>query len=343
MITARPLTTIEEWDAFVQKTTYSPMTQAPAYGAFYESMGNNFFVIGVFRDKTLIGGALVIVIRARRGSYFYVPYGPIASANEKYADILEACTTYLKNSAQEYKVSFVRVSPFVEASDEHKTLFAQAGFREAPIHALAETTCVLSLTPDKETILSNMNKNHRNLIRRCEKEGVVIKSYTSAEKLEEFHKLHNITAKRHHFVRFSDEYVEKEFKSFEKNKEAVVFYCYLPDGTLDSSAVVYYYGTTAAYRHGASLGSNNKIPTPYLIQWTAIQEAKKRGKKWYNFWGVAPENAKKSHPFKGITHFKKGFGGEVKNLIECHDLVIDPVRYWPMWVFETLRRIKRGF
>lgn len=343
MLTVRPITNVEEWNAFVQKTSFSPMTQAVEYGAFYESMGEKYFIIGVYQGEELIGGASVIVIHAKRGSYFYVPYGPCTKDTENYPAFLEQCVAYLKNCAKEYKVSFIRVSPFLETSPIMVSLFEKVGFRKAPIHALAETTCILDITSTENQLLVDMNKNHRNLIRRCEKEGVVVKSYTSADKLKEFHKLHDITAKRHHFVRFSDEYVEKEFKSFEKNKEAVVFYCYLPDGTLDSGAVVYYYGTTAAYRHGASLGTNNKIPTPYLIQWSAIQEAKKRGKKWYNFWGVAPDNAKKSHPFKGITHFKKGFGGEVKNLIECHDLIIDPIRYWPMWIFETLRRIKRGF
>lgn len=343
MIAIKEIEKEEIWDVFVRESAYSPMTQAPAYGNFYESMGEKYFIMGAYNGEELVGGALVIMIRARRGSYFYVPYGPIAKNIENYSEILNASVVYLTKQAQKYRVSFIRISPFVDSTTTTINAIKNAGFRKAPIHALAETTCILDLSGEEGKILSNMNKNHRNLIRRCEKEGVIVKSFTDSGKLKEFHSLHDITAQRHHFVRFSNEYVEKEFKSFEKNKEAVIFYCYLPDGTLDSSAVVYYYGSTAAYRHGASLGNNHKIPTPYLIQWSAILEAQRRGMKWYNFWGVAPEDAKKGHPFKGITHFKKGFGGEVKNLIECHDLVIDSLRYWPMWIFETLRRIKRGF
>lgn len=342
MIEIRPLEKIETWDAFVRQMPYSPMTQAVEYGKFYESMKMQHFIIGAYEKQALVGGALIIVIRAKRGSYFYLPYGPLANT-DKFGEVLTACTAYLKKIAPTYKVSWIRISPFVEAEHTVEKDLTQSGFRKAPIHALAETTCILDVTPSEEELLSKMNKNHRNLIRRCEKEGVRITSYTRVENVKDFHTLQPATVKRHKFVQFSDEYVEKEFAAFEEKKEAVVFYCYLPDGSLDSSAVVYYYGTTAAYRHGASLRSNNKIPTPYLLQWEAIKEAKRRGIRWYNFWGVAPEDAPDSHPFKGITHFKKGFGGEVKNLVECHDLVVSPIRYWPMWFFETLRRIKRGF
>ncbi len=343
MIEIKKIEDLVEWDQFVASYPFSPMTQATAYGKFYESMGDKFFVIGAYESNQLVGGTLVIVVHAKRGSYFYLPYGPLAKEGSNYVEVLYACATYLKNIAKEYGIAFIRSSPFIEKNIDHEHAFRTAGFKKSPIHALAETTCILDTTTSEDELRARMNKNHRNLIRRCEKEGVRIKIYSSAEKLKEFHALHSVTAKRHHFVRFSDEYVEKEFQAFEKNKEAVVLYAYLPDGTLDAAAVVYYYGTTAAYRHGASLGQNNKIPTPYLIQWSAIQEAKRRGKQWYNFWGVAPEDAKKNHPFKGITHFKKGFGGEVMNLLECQDLIIDKFKYSPTWIFETFRRIKRGF
>ncbi len=343
MLRINRITDTRDWDAFVTHTSFSPMTQASAYGTFYDTMGEKFFIAGCYEDDVLIGGALVIVVRAKRGSYFYLPYGPLAVSEERFSEVLEVLTDYLKDEARTEKVSCIRVSPFITTSPEQQRYLLELGYRKAPIHALAETTCLLNLEKTEEQLLLGMNKNHRNLIRRCEKEGVVVKSFTSHEQLRDFHKLHSHTAKKHGFVRFSDEYVEREFSAFETERQAVVFYAYLPDGTLDSGAVVYYYGNTAAYRHGASLGTNHKVPTPYLIQWSAIKEAKKRGLQWYNFWGIAPEGAPTSHPFFGITHFKKGFGGEPKDLIECQDLIISPAHYWPMRLFETLRRIKRGF
>ena len=207
---------------------------------------------------------------------------------------------------------------------------------------LAETTWLLDLSPQAEDLLKAMNKNHRNLIRRCERDGVIIKSFTDKKALEQFNVLHDETAKRHHFVRFSDSYVEKEFEAFSKEKQAVVFHAYLPDGRLDAAAVVYYYKHMASYRHGASLMLDKKHPSSYALQWAALNEGKKRGVRYYNFWGIAPKGADKKHPFFGITHFKKGFGGEEKELTPCQDLPIS-CRYWITWAIETIRRIKRGF
>jgi lipid II:glycine glycyltransferase (peptidoglycan interpeptide bridge formation enzyme) len=117
----------------------------------------------------------------------------------------------------------------------------------------------------------------------------------------------------------------------------------LPDGRLDGAAVIIYYGNMAAYRHSGSLNLDSRYPTSYLLQWHAIQEAKGRGMEWYNFWGIAPENATKKHPFFGITHFKKGFGGENKKLLYCQDFRINKTRYLLTKIIETIRRIRRGF
>ena len=62
----------------------------------------------------------------------------------------------------------------------------------------------------------------------------------------------------------------------------------------------------------------------------------------YNFWGIAPETASKDHPFFGITHYKKGFGGYQRDIVHCHDIVLSS-RYYLTWIVETIRSKKRGF
>jgi lipid II:glycine glycyltransferase (peptidoglycan interpeptide bridge formation enzyme) len=210
------------------------------------------------------------------------------------------------------------------------------------MHILAENTWLLDLTKSEEELLAEMEKGHRYLIRRCEKDGVKITKSNNLDDLKLFNQLHDETAKRHKFHRFPKEYVEKEFASFAQHNQSLIFNAYLPDGRLDSSAIIMFYGNMSAYRHGASLGLDNKLPTSYLLQWEAIKEAKRRGMKWHNFWGITPEKAGKKHPFYGITHFKKGFGGEQLNLIHCQDLPITK-KYWVNWIIETIRSIKRGF
>lgn len=331
----RQITNKQEWEDFVLGQSETLMTQSSNYGDFYESMGEESWLFGVYEEEKLIGGSLVISTHARRGSFLYLPYGPVG----EIVKILKPLTHFLKQFAKYNKYDFIRVSPFLEESNEK--LFKNLGYKNAPMHVLAETTWLLDLRNSEDELLADMNKNHRNLIRRCIKEGVLIEKTNDEKALEDFNKLHDFTAKRHNFHRFSDDYVNKEFSAF-KNDSALIYKAYLPDGKLDTTAVIYYYGNMAAYRHGASLVQNNKIPTSYLLQWESIKEAKSRGMAYYNFWGIAPEGSSKKHPFYGITHFKKGFGGQQKDLLHCQDLPITK-KYWLNWAVETLRRIKRGF
>jgi len=345
MITIKPIKHTSEWETLVRNARFSPMTQSNMYGQFYNSIKESFFIVGAYNSQNkLVGGSLVLTVHAKRGSHLFLPYGPIITKDTNYADALNQLVNFLSRYAKKHNYAFIRVCPFVEQEDKNAHFFENTHiFNNAPIHALAETTVILDIQNNPDDILARMNKNHRNLIRRCEREGVKISMHTDHTHLQEFHKLHDITAKRHKFVRFSNDYVEKEFTAFEKKQEAVVWYSHLPDGRLDASAVVYYHGNTASYRHGASLGLNRKIPTPYLIQWYAILEARKRRMSHYNFWGIAPDNAHKNHPFQGITHFKKGFGGTIHNLVPTKDIVIHKTKYRITYLIETLRKKKRRF
>ncbi|MFH1947141.1 MAG: peptidoglycan bridge formation glycyltransferase FemA/FemB family protein [Candidatus Magasanikbacteria bacterium] len=331
----------DQWEKFVLAQPSTIFVQSYKYGEFYEHMDESSWIFGIYHDNILIGGSLVVSTQAKRGDFFYLPYGPILPEKNS-EEALQELTKFLKKFAKENKYSFIRVSPFIDETDEIKKIFKKSGYRNAPIHILAETTWILDIQKSDEKLLMDMKKNHRNLIRRCERDGIKIEKTSDIKNLDKFNKLHEETAKRHDFHRFSDEYVKKEFSVFAPDNEVILFNAYLPDGRLDSSSVIMFYGNMAAYRHSGSLGLNNKLPTSYLLQWEAIKEAKKRGIKYYNFWGVAPENAHKNHPFKGITHFKKGFGGFQKDLLHCQDFPVS-FRYWFTWIVETLRSIKRGF
>lgn len=331
-----------QWENFVLKQEYTLFTQSSRYGDFYNSMGEKHWVYGIFENDILLGGSLVVSIHARRGNFLFLPYGPIVDNNSRLAELFPIFFEKLKEIALADGYDFIRVSPFLDNTEEVRQLFKRCGFRDAPMHILAEYTWILDLSAPEEILLKNMEKNHRNLIRRCQKEGVLVKKSKEVDATAQFNKLHDFTASRHNFHRFSNDYVMNEFNSFAPQNKSCVFSAYLKNDILDSSAIIMYYGNMGVYRHGASLLTDKKIPTSYLLQWEAILEAKRRGIRWYNFWGIAPDGASKDHPFYGISHFKKGFGGQPKLLINCQDL---PVRksYWINWIIEKFRSLRRGF
>jgi len=190
------------------------------------------------------------------------------------------------------------------------------------------------LTPAEDELLMHMRKTTRNLIRRAQKEGVEIKTGTSDEDVEVFYDLYKETVKKHNFTPFSLAYIKNQVKIFSQNNSVRVFTARHKGQPLASS-IIMFYGDSAFYHHGASIQS--KIPAAYLLQWEAIREAKRRGHKFYNFWGIIKEDVSLSHPWQGITLFKKGFGGFQSDYLHAQDMPLS-WKYWINWTIETIRK-----
>jgi peptidoglycan pentaglycine glycine transferase (the first glycine) len=337
----RLLTEEEEihWEKIVLSEHPNLFVRSALYGKFFQRRGDDYRLIGIFENKVLIGGCLFIKVNAKRGKYLYAPYGPILDYKEKA--LFRDFVAFTKTFAKEEKVDFVKLSPFLDDREEYRKLFREAGLRLSPLHVLAETTWILDITPTEEKLMLGMRQTTRNLIRRAEKDGVVVEGSDQEEALEGFFPIFNETAKRHHFTAYSEDYIREEFRTFAEYDLVRVYNAYY-NGEVLSSAIVYFYGDTAVYRHGASTHKHAKIPTSYAIQWRAIQDAKDRGCTQYNFWGIAPSEKETKHPFYGITRFKKGFGGEQKDILHCHDLPIT-WKYWMNYGVEQVRKWRRGF
>ena len=330
---------LREYRKFLLEQDFQLYVQTPEYGIFSQGLGYDFFILGVYKNTKLVAAALILDIKARRGRFYFLPYGPILDyAKPAHFNVI---LKSLKKYAQRNKIDFIRISPFTDDTTQTRTLLKEKGFIQSPMHMLAETTWMLDLTQDKEVLLKNMKQNHRNLIRRQEKLGIRIEKSTNIKDIKKVHELLVTTSKRHAFVPFSLNYLEKEFKAFKKLKGGTIYLGYYGE-ELVAAAITYAYGNTTAYKHGASNMKYKKIPVSYCIQWQAILDAKARGCKYYNFWGIAPNDAPKSHPFYGITHFKKGFGGFQKDLIPAFDLKIS-YKYYINLVIELFRKYKRGF
>lgn len=339
MYSVREITNVGEWDAFLTHQHMSPFVQSSSYGEFYDALGEHHWILGLYENNVLIGGSLILSTHAKRGNFLYLPYGPqIDCTNKK---IVQTFCKALKEFGSSHGYDFIRVSPLLDDSEEGRTLLESLGYRSAPMHVLAENSWVLDVTEPEDKLLAGMKKNHRNLVNRCEREGVTIQQHYSVDDLEVLHDMLDVTEKRHNFTRFSRSYIDTEFRIFAKKNEAVLFVTKLPDGRVDAAAIVMFFGNMAVYRHSGSLNLDKRLPTSYLIQWRVIQEAKKRNIQWYNFWGVNPEG-EDNHPFSGIGHFKRGFGGFQMDLLHCHDLPLTK-KYWINWIVETLRAKRRGF
>jgi peptidoglycan pentaglycine glycine transferase (the first glycine) len=323
------------WDNFL--LTYSPQAlfQSWEWGEVQKKVGQTVFRFGFYEKDEIAGIAQICVVRARRGTFLHIRHGPVWK-EQRQSDWQEMLTL-LRPIVESEHALFVRISPLIENSDSNVRRLFLSGYRPAPIHAMdAEYCWILDIDKSEDELLANMRKTTRYEIRRARKLGVHITATTENNKLKDFYQLYNETSRRHGFIQHQG--IEEEFEVFSREKKALLYLASY-DKKIIAGSIALFYGNQAIYHHGASITS--KIPASYLIQWEAIREAKKRGLKLYNFWGIAPDESQ-NHPWRGITLFKKGFGGHAVSYIHAQDYAFSPLYIIPKTI-ETIRRRLKGY
>ncbi|MBZ9578657.1 peptidoglycan bridge formation glycyltransferase FemA/FemB family protein [Patescibacteria group bacterium] len=334
----------EIWESFLLKCQEKTFLDSWNWGEFNKMMRNKIWRLGILEDGELFSVALVIKIQARRGTFLFLPHGPVfkqQTTNNKQ-QVLKIFLEKLKEIAMEENAGFIRIGPIWERTEENIEIFKNLGFRDAPIHIHPELTWELDITLPENELLMQMRKTTRYLIRQAQKKfGVKIEQRNDIKSVEVLNNLYQETSIRHHFVPFSFEYLKNEFLAFQPDNQILVLLGEYK-GEIVSSAIIIFWQKIAFYHHGASSLKYPKIPTSYFLQWEAIKEAKKKGCRLYNFWGIADTKSKiEKHPWAGLTLFKMGFGGYKKEYVKTQDFPISK-KYWLTFVFEKLRKTKRG-
>lgn len=323
------------WDLFVLRHCPEAVFQAWDWGAAQQRMGNSVDRFGLYEDHELVGVMQVTLVRARRGSFLHVRHGPIFSKFKR--EYWERAVAFLSRMARERACWFFRVSPLVAPGDKAAAILMKLGGVFAAIHRMDGEYCwVLDLDQPIEQLLQNMRKTTRYEIRKAEKEQVTVYETGNPVYLRDFFALYAETSARQGFVPHAG--IQEEFEVFSQKKQARL-YLGKHGGKTVAAAIILYFGNQAIYHHGASVSCD--VPVSPLVQWEAIKDAKHRGMKVYNFWGIAPENSPR-HPWRGITVFKKGFGGRPVEYMHAIDVPVSPL-YFISRTVEMVRRIRKGY
>ena len=333
-ITTEVLDNKEVWEKFISSHPEANFLHSWYWGVFHEALNHRVVRIGIFRDGQLVGASQAIVEPARRGRHMVIPGGPIMDWQD--ANLTKVWLSAITRAAKQQQCIFVRVRPQLLDTQDNRRLFKKLGFHKSPMHVTADLTSQLYLSKSDEEIKHGMRKGARYDLNRAQKLNIKIEADEQGKYLDEFYQLQLETAKRHKFVPFSKKFLSEQFKAFAVPGKVVMYRSSI-DGKLLAMAFIIFYGPEAAYHYGASTELARQYPAAYVLQWQAIAEARRRGCKRYNFWGVA-EHGQTKHRFYGVSVFKRGFGGEDVAYLPARDLIINPLKYSLTYAFETGRR-----
>lgn len=195
-------------------------------------------------------------------------------------------------------------------------------------------TAVIDLSKSEEEILANMKPKGRYNIRLAEKKWVECKIVKKTdENIWIFFSLMQETCERDNFAWNKQEYY-KIFLDEIKETELILAYF---EWKVIAGGIFVFSENVALYYYGASSSSFRNLMAPYLLQWTAIEEAKKRNGKIYDFLWIASPWEKNS-PLAWVTDFKKKLSQDTRKVSESYLFIKNKIMYFLiMW----LRKMKK--
>ncbi len=233
---------------------------------------------------------------------------------------------YLKNK----NIVFLQIEPI---DIELKSNKIQKPYKKF----LTPHTRVLDLSLSEDAILAQMHEKWRYNIRLAIKRGVVIEKVTSTpENIDIWMYLLMDTISRDGFSGNSRSYYEIFLQNLEKTDQWWLYFARF-EGRVIAGGIFVFMPSRAIYYYWASssASADRKQMAPYLLQWTAICDAKKRHIPIYDFLGVA-DPLVSDDTLRWVTDFKEKFGWKI---VIIPSKMLYPLS-WKYSVFSILQKIK---
>ncbi|GIW65208.1 MAG: hypothetical protein KatS3mg093_187 [Candidatus Parcubacteria bacterium] len=321
------------WNNFLDRQNYLSFLQDYEYGEVEKYLGREVIRLGIYKDNNLIGVCQVIGYQGKRGKGLVIHHGPVIEKSF-FKDGLNVILDFLFQNNLNEKYYFLRINP-IDTDEQIANSFFSLGFKLAPTYAVSENFWVKELKDD-QSMLAEMNSNHRKtILNSLKKPFLEIEVSKDLEKIDIFWDIYSDLSQRKKFTPYSKNLIKKEFEIFNQENKALFFLGKI-ENKYYSAALIIFSHKIAFYHHAASLLI--KEPLNYKMQWEIIQEAKRRGCQFYNFWGIAKKDDPR-HPWYGLSQFKQGFGGKLIKLLPAFDYSFS-WKYYLTYVYEKIKRKK---
>ncbi len=209
----------------------------------------------------------------------------------------------IKILTKKYRIFKIYLEPFKKPD----------GFKQSKSFYLPTKTIQVNLENSLEKLVSELHQKTRYNIKLALKKKYKI---INSQDIDLFAKLWSQN-REGFFGRFISQKnnINQIYKAFEKKSQLLIaFNLNKPI----AGVLILESDTTAYYMYAFSNDEGRRLFAPTLLTWTAIENAKKKALKIFDFDGIYDER----FPLKawqGFTKFKKGFGGKVVEYPGCYE------------------------
>lgn len=312
------------WNDFILNNSHTDILQSWEWGETKKIEGWKPYRFGVkdgleeydFEEGELLVGAQVLVKTYKFfGKLAYIPHGPVFVTPPD-----KDLPTALWRKFEQGLVKWAKSKSIYTIELEPKATFHEARYGEYKFlenwsicnrNRQPKYKLIMDITKTKDEILAGMEKNTRYNVRYAKRKGVEVNKYRFDDpKIEEvLDRFYNLVLKMQEradgYPVRSKKYFEHLIENF-KGTGNMMFIEAEYDGDVVAMNISQFTDYWASSFYAGSIRKHSKKKPPYLLRWESILEAKKRGCKIYDFWGIVPDS--KHH--KGYSRHKLSFGGD---------------------------------
>ncbi|MBR3176076.1 peptidoglycan bridge formation glycyltransferase FemA/FemB family protein [Candidatus Saccharibacteria bacterium] len=310
-----------------------PITQSKAWQKLQEDLGETSFF-----EQTENYQYLVILKKTPVGNYLYLPYGPVVKSETSLKESLKS----LKNLAAKHRAIFIRIEP------QNPNLISNPPKNIIKTKDLnPKDTWVLDLSQSEAEIIKNFSQGTRTRYNTYAKKGLSVKTTKNPDDIRYLVNLQQKLAKNKHIHAYPEAYLKKELEQpfatlylvkYRTPNDSEPSPNSPPEDSVLAASLFFDHQNTRYYMQSAADGEYKKLPATVALLTKAIFDAKEKGIKYFDFWGIAPDGASDDHPWKGFTEFKKSFGGYPVHYAGTYDVVLSPSKYK---LYQLSRRANR--
>ena len=299
-----------------------PITQSRAWQKLQDDLGEKSF-LKTGEDFHY----LAILKHTPAGNYLYCPYGPCCDNQNGFRKALDS----LKNLAREQNAIFIRIEPrdpkFPDYAPKNATKSKDLNPKE---------TWLLDLTGTDEELKQKLPSRLIRYHKAAAKKEITIKTSHNPDDMHYLLDLQRALAKEKGISTFSEHYLKTELE-----QPFATLYLIEYEGRIIAAGLVFDDATTRYNLQGAQSDEGRKLHATGILTIQLILDAKAKGLKTFNFWGIAPEGAPDTHPWAGFTNFKKTFAGYEKTYAGDYDIILSPAKYKAYNLFRKLNKAMR--
>lgn len=258
------------------------------------------------------------------GNYLLVPYGPDIESRR----FAQQAFSELEKLAREHRAIFARVEPTLPLEP---SVFKKLHAKKIKDVDPAETWLVD--ISDKENLNAVFPRRLRGYYNTHAEKGLEIVTSHNPDDIKHLVRLQTKTFKAKNITPYSENYLKSEL-----SQDFATLYLAKFEKKVIAAVLVFDDDTTRYYMQAASDKTYAKLNANGVLTIQSIMDAAEKGLKTYDFWGIAPENAGKDHPWAGFTAFKKSFHGTEIRYSGTYDIPYDRPRYA---LYNFLKKFKK--